>query len=753
MPPDTAGQRRQDLTEKLLAAFEGSIPHVWKSPFYLLGLLIVATVILLLPLVYLGFIALTGYGIYYHIIHNIDVLSPPSVMHRRTVFVFMGLRLAAYFGPILIGMILLLFMVKPLFARPARSERRLSFVRENEPVLFAFVEKLCEVVRAPVPRRIDVDCDINAAAFFRRGFLSFLGRDLVLQIGAPLVAGLSLREFAGVLAHEFGHFSQGTGMRLTYIIGCVNGWFARVVYQRDAWDDQLAALSQEQGWFRLFFLVARLFVWLTRWILWLLMIVAHAVSCSLLRQMEYDADRYWARVCGSECSESSLKRLHVLAKGSQTAFAFIAHCWQERRLPENLPSLIVAEAERLSPEARQQIEKGISESRTHMLATHPSYRARIQRMRSENEPGILHLAETASVLFADFDALCREVTFAYYQGFIGPVVRREHLLPMTDVVRKRKVLDETIEAARRFWTTLEFVTRPFRINRFSPVFDLPPRECLERLKRVRFALERSQQTIRKEYDRLRELDQTISNARQAECLLKAGFRVDPKEIGLKKADPLQAHEVGRQAERDRQAVEERLLKIEAVFAMRIEAALALLKCDQVAARLTNAAALRAWSEELLDVTAGLHRVEYLLTSLRLNQNSLRAMEDAIAHGHEDGALIAQTLRLLEAQNRALKELREATKEVPYPYEHAAGPLSIPQYAIGIVPAANDLTGTSAAVVSCLDCLFPLYLRVMGDLARIAEQVESAVGLQPLAIAKDAPARGRAGGKGGDGPSG
>jgi len=303
MLPDTAGQRRQDLTEKLLAALEGSIPHVWKSPFYLFGLLIVATVILLLPLVYLGLIALTGYGLDYHILNHVDILDMPARIHGRGVIGIMTLRLAAYFGPILIGMILLVFMIKPLFARPARSERRLSFVRENEPVLFAFVDKLCEVVRAPVPRRIDVDCDINAAAFFRRGFLSFLGRDLVLQIGAPLVAGLSLREFAGVLAHEFGHFSQGTGMRLTYIVGSVNGWFARVVYQRDTWDEQLVALSQEQGWFRLFFLVARLFVWLTRWILWMLMIVAHAVSCSLLRQMEYDADRYWAHVCGSECSE------------------------------------------------------------------------------------------------------------------------------------------------------------------------------------------------------------------------------------------------------------------------------------------------------------------------------------------------------------------------------------------------------------------------------------------------------------------
>jgi Zn-dependent protease with chaperone function len=36
---------------------------------------------------------------------------------------------------------------------------------------------------------------------------------LVLVIGLPLAAGMSMRQVAGVLAHEFGHFAQGAGMR------------------------------------------------------------------------------------------------------------------------------------------------------------------------------------------------------------------------------------------------------------------------------------------------------------------------------------------------------------------------------------------------------------------------------------------------------------------------------------------------------------------------------------------------------------
>jgi hypothetical protein len=55
----------------------------------------------------------------------------------------------------------------------------------------------------------------------------------------------NLSEVAGVLAHELGHFSQGSGMRLSYVIRSINGWFARVVFERDEWDQWLEESAQE----------------------------------------------------------------------------------------------------------------------------------------------------------------------------------------------------------------------------------------------------------------------------------------------------------------------------------------------------------------------------------------------------------------------------------------------------------------------------------------------------------------------------
>jgi hypothetical protein len=170
----SAGTPQTDaLTARLLSAFDGRIARLWKSPLYVLGLLLVSGVILLLPVVYLGLIGLTAYGVYYHAVNHTSVLYVGYIGHGRAARTMLLLRVVAYFGPLLAGVVLVVFMVKPLLARSTRRERRISFVRENEPVLFAFVEKLCEVIGAPTPRRIDVDCDINASAGFRRGLLSF----------------------------------------------------------------------------------------------------------------------------------------------------------------------------------------------------------------------------------------------------------------------------------------------------------------------------------------------------------------------------------------------------------------------------------------------------------------------------------------------------------------------------------------------------------------------------------------------------
>ena len=70
---------------------------------------------------------------------------------------------------------------------------------------------------APRPESIHVDAQINASA-------SMGNNGLVLTIGLPLVAGLNMNQFVGILSHEIGHFTQHEGMQSLQFVSKFQRW-------------------------------------------------------------------------------------------------------------------------------------------------------------------------------------------------------------------------------------------------------------------------------------------------------------------------------------------------------------------------------------------------------------------------------------------------------------------------------------------------------------------------------------------------
>ncbi len=124
----------------------------------------------------------------------------------------LGIRLSCFvcaFTPLLVGGTIALFLIKPLFAPRARRMQPIAIPPDLEPRIHQLSQEICRLLGAPAPVRIEANCAVNASAGFDRGLGGFFGNRLVLTLGMPLVAGLTQRELAGVIAHEFGHFRQG----------------------------------------------------------------------------------------------------------------------------------------------------------------------------------------------------------------------------------------------------------------------------------------------------------------------------------------------------------------------------------------------------------------------------------------------------------------------------------------------------------------------------------------------------------------
>lgn len=143
--------------QALFAALDQGIEPVPVSILYRLVLLVVAVAMVLLPLVYLSLIAGLAWLVYFHATHSLGMFS--AARGRGAILI-----LAIYLAPIVAGTIAVLFMLKPLFARRVSEHRPVSLSRENEPLLFEFVDRLCDTVGARRPERIDIDCNVNASA-------------------------------------------------------------------------------------------------------------------------------------------------------------------------------------------------------------------------------------------------------------------------------------------------------------------------------------------------------------------------------------------------------------------------------------------------------------------------------------------------------------------------------------------------------------------------------------------------------------
>lgn len=150
-----------------------------------------------------------------------------------------------------------LYLVKGFFkSHPMDKEMHIEITGDEHPVLFAFIDQLCDELGAPKPNKVFVSPDVNAAVMPRTSLINlFIEPKKDLLIGLGLVNSVNLSEFKAVLAHEFGHFGQSaTASSYTYVASRIIGdlvegedWFDRVVNWCKRQDNVLKIIGYTVG--------------------------------------------------------------------------------------------------------------------------------------------------------------------------------------------------------------------------------------------------------------------------------------------------------------------------------------------------------------------------------------------------------------------------------------------------------------------------------------------------------------------------
>jgi hypothetical protein len=170
------------------------------------------------------------------------------------------------------------------------------------------------------------------------------------------------------------------------------------------------------------------------------MLAGHALSCFMLRQMEYDADRYETRLAGAEAFVETSRRMLLLDLASSGAFRVVVGSWNKaEKLPDDLATLVLGIAEKFPADEFQKIETALAQNRTGYFDTHPAHGDRLASARRENAAGAFQLDGPATQLFKDFPRTSRAVTLDYYRQVIGKHVRREALVPAASLLTDARV--------------------------------------------------------------------------------------------------------------------------------------------------------------------------------------------------------------------------------------------------------------------------------------------------------------------------
>jgi Zn-dependent protease with chaperone function len=675
-------------------AIAGTIEPTRLSWFYRGGLTVIAIAMLLLPLLYLSVVVGAAAFVWWHITANTWLLEGGASQWR----------LLGYAAPAVIGVALVFFMVKPILARPTRRRDPVPVSAEQEPALFAFIEQICGQVRAPIPRRVQVDCQVNASAGFMPGRLRLLKRDLVLTIGLPLVAGLSIRELGGVLAHEFGHFAQGTGMRLTALVRGIDGWFARVVYERDHWDEKLETWSKNWDWRAAVILVmARGAIWLSRRLLHGLMITGHAISCFMLRQMEYDADSYEIKFAGSEAFARTSARMRQLNAGAQFGYNDLRHSWQQRALPADFPTFLVDVSNRMPQDVLAQVRR-TPESATGLLDTHPADADRLRAAEAAAAPGILLGGDDpATLLFRDFEALSAEATRHHYAHELGLDIEQVALVGTAEAVEERQRRQERDRAVEEFFGECVSAQRPLRLP-LQEMTQLADEDLRTVAAQVRAAMAASADDAARRCQLFERLAQRHDHAFAAEEVLTAGLTIsDPENWDLNEPTLAGAASTIASALQQQEMHVPSLERFETAAARRLAAGIVLAMRRSMDADIQSQCDLFNAVGGVLPHVHGARRCVLAITILS-QANS------------EDGAgeAIRARLELLVARiNKSFTEIRRGLGDLPIPKQLTERPISAVAWC-GLSPKAE-----AASPPEVIERVSSLYWTLLGQLVIVA----------------------------------
>lgn len=351
---------------------------------------------------------------------------------------FMTLMLGL--GCISIGLLILFFMVKFVFSKNKTDRSQLIEIKQqDEPRLFAFVQEIVDETGTDFPKKIYISSEVNASVFYDSSFWSmFLPVKKNLHLGVGLMNSVTVDEFKGIVAHEFGHFSQRS-MKVGSYVYNVNYILHNMLYDNASYDTIISKWANISGYFSFAAVIGVKIIEGIQWVLRKVYEVVNINYLALSREMEFHADEVAANVAGSQALATSLVRLDLAAHSYSNTLDFYGGKIKDNKKPDNIFPQMSYVMAHWGNEFKLPVVNGlpaatlVSKTRFNksklgfgdQWSSHPSDKDRIKKLEALNIPAKTTNTSLAVTLFSDAEKAQKAVTerlflAVIYDGHITP---------------------------------------------------------------------------------------------------------------------------------------------------------------------------------------------------------------------------------------------------------------------------------------------------------------------------------------------
>lgn len=357
------------------------------------------------PLIYGGlllawsFVLLWYLGSGYSLIFGGLTLPPPAGII---------LWLLTWLLPALVGGGLLVCLLYPFWPRRIPAPH-LRLDPKRHMRFHHLINQMTAAMDVTAPEFIEITPDARVRVIPAKGMGSLSSGELRLTLGLAAVAGCSVNQLLGLIAREFGRFSNPQASRAAIFIHSINRWFAGHAAVPTEWDENFRSWAEAypakpSRWAirqlqRLTFSVRRL--------LGRLVALNAKFTQQTLLQLEQNADAYMARVSGTEKFAAIAAKLGALLAAEREAMKLNHHALYLRdQLLRDLPAAITALA-----------ATGNRQTETHQPPLWEAHAPDAERIARVNAPGTASLVafeQPSRIFFDDFTQLCDSTTLHDY---------------------------------------------------------------------------------------------------------------------------------------------------------------------------------------------------------------------------------------------------------------------------------------------------------------------------------------------------